>query len=104
MDGGNITTQKSGGGGLFSGLSSLGSAINTGATLFSDPRLKENIKKIGEENGFNLYEFTYIGAPDESFVGVMADEVMDKNPDAVQIVGGYMAVNYDKIGVRFRSA
>jgi hypothetical protein len=69
--------------------------------MFSDPRLKENIKFHGRENGHNVYEFNYRGEP-EKFIGVMADEVQKTNPEAVTEVEGYLAVNYDMIGVKFR--
>ena len=78
--------------------------INMGAQMygyFSDPQLKENIVPVGQENGFNIYEFNYLGNP-ERFIGVMADEVLEINPEAVSYVDGYMTVDYAKIGVEFR--
>lgn len=83
--------------------------LNTGAELagtaimFSDPRLKQNIKHIGKEKGHNIYEFNYRGE-DEKYIGVMADEVIEKKPDAVSEIQGYLAVDYSKIGVEFRRA
>lgn len=74
------------------------------ATAYSDPRLKENIKAVGTENGHNIYEFTYRGYPERRYIGVMADEVAATRPDAVEEVRGYLAVDYNKIGVRFREA
>ncbi|MDP9195216.1 MAG: tail fiber domain-containing protein [Pseudomonadota bacterium] len=82
-----------GGGGFLSGLGSL--------FAFSDRRLKENIKGAGEENGHRVYRFNYRG-DDRKYIGVMADEVLETHPEAVAEMDGYLAVDYSKIGVRFR--
>jgi hypothetical protein len=71
------------------------------ASLFSDTRLKENIKEVGMENGHKVYEFNYIGNPNK-FIGVMAQDVEKTHPDAVTEIDGYKAVDYDAIGVQFR--
>lgn len=92
------TTTKSGGG---ISLGDIGSLVNTGASIFSDPRLKQNIAHIGIENGHNIYEFNYNG-DDKRYIGVMADEVAEMNPDAVTEIDGFLAVDYDAIGVKFR--
>jgi len=76
----------------------------TGPTgMFSDPRLKENIKAIGVmENGLTLYSFEYkdevknhpLGGQGVH-VGVMADEVEQVFPYAVSTLDdGYKVVNY----------
>lgn len=82
----------------------LGSPAGSAAVagLFSDARLKENIKHIGEENGLPIYEFNYINIPDKRFIGVMAQDVEKIMPDAVGEQDGYKTVNYDMIGVRMR--
>lgn len=87
-----------GGGGFFGaggGLSSLG-------TLFSDRRLKENIKYKGKENGHKVYEFNYLDNPHTRYIGVIAQEVEETHPEAVIELLGYKRVNYGKIGVNFR--
>lgn len=56
---------------------------------------------MGEENGFPVYSFNYIGDNDV-YVGVIAQDVMDIMPDAVQEVDGFLTVDYDMIGVKFR--
>lgn len=72
---------------------------------FSDPKLKTNIKKVGKQNGFNIYEWTWNKAANTlglvgDGLGVMADEVQKIMPDAViKDNSGYMKVNYVKIGV-----
>lgn len=84
----------------------LGGASQLGAAAFmSDPALKENITHVGEENGHNIYKFTYKDDKSKTYyIGVMADEVQKTNPEAVIEKGGYLAVDYDKINVKFREA
>jgi len=67
----------------------------------SDRRLKKDIKEIGEtHDGLPIYSFKYKGGDDQQRIGVMADEVREKHPDAVQRVGGVDAVDYEKIANR----
>jgi len=69
-----------------------------GAGMFSDRRLKEDIELVGKSpSGINIYEFSYIDSPDR-YQGVMAHEV----PEASFEVGGYLAVDYDKVDVDFK--
>lgn len=83
-------------GGLLGGLGAIGQA--GGFAALSDVRLKENVRKIGERNGYNLYEFNYIGQ-EPRYKGVLAQEVEKINPEAVSEVNGFKAVNYDAIGI-----
>ena len=79
-------------------LGGLGSALGSFAgSKFSDVRLKENITPAGEKNGFNLYDFNYIGEP-ERYRGVMAQEVAETMPEAVTINDGYLMVDYSLLG------
>lgn len=65
--------------------------------LFSDIRLKKNIKKISTRpDGLNVYEFDYIWGGGRQ-VGLMAQEVQGVYPDAVSESGGYLMVNYSKV-------
>lgn len=93
-------TVKSGGG--------LGGLLNTAssiASIFSDERLKKDIKLIGNENGHNIYKFKYKNDPNNiEYIGVMAQEVKNIDPEAVGERDGFMTVNYDKIGVKFKRA
>jgi hypothetical protein len=74
-----------------SGLGSLG-----GALLFSDERLKQDIELVGNDGKYNWYEYQYVwGGPRKR--GVMAQEVMAVNPDAVHDIGGYLAVDYGRL-------
>ncbi|MEI7474687.1 MAG: tail fiber domain-containing protein [bacterium] len=76
--------------------------VGGAAIKASDIRAKENIVKIGEKNGFNLYQFDYkngFGLPKGRQTGVMAQEVEKINPDAVIEINGIKHVNYSMIGV-----
>lgn len=75
----------------------LGAGI--GAVAASDRRLKRDIKKIGETSeGLGLYEYYYNANPFFKKVGVMADEVALKMPEALgPVVNGYMTVDYSKL-------
>lgn len=79
---------------LMGGLFGLGAA---GVYKYSDKRLKKNVKKIGKTNdGQNLYAYEYKGSDDPQ-IGLMAQEVAKKKPDAVAVMpSGYLAVDYDK--------
>ncbi len=77
-------------------------AIQMGASLFSDERLKQDIKLVGQENGHNIYQFAYKSDPSKKFIGVLAQEVQKTHPEAVEEINGYLAVDYDKIGVAMR--
>ena len=73
----------------------LGQAI--GAFLaFSDPRLKTDVEKIGEEpDGLGVFRFRYKWASRPT-VGVMADEVERLRPWALgPLIGGFRTVRYD---------
>jgi hypothetical protein len=67
------------------------------AGLFSDRRLKTNIKQIGvANNGLNIYSYNYVwGGPTQ--LGYMADEVEKIAPQAVGESQGFKTVNYGMI-------
>ena len=45
------------------------------------------------------------GGNNKRYIGVMAQEVQKSHPEAVvQMKNGYLVVNYDLIGVKFREA
>jgi len=67
------------------------------SNIFSDRRLKKNIKQIGTRpDGLNVYEFDYIWGGDRQ-VGLMAQEVQSVYPSAVSESGGYLMVDYSKV-------
>jgi len=86
--------------GTFTGPTGL---FSKAGSLFSDIRLKENIKPVGVmPNGLTLYSFEYVDeikshplAGDGVHVGVMAQEVEQVFPYAVTTLDdGYKVVNY----------
>lgn len=78
---------------MIGGLFGLGGA-GLSALKFSDRRLKEDVKKVGKtKGGLNLFSFRYKGQPDTQ-IGLMAQDVEKKVPEAVAHVGGYKAVDY----------
>jgi len=84
--------------GLMGGLLGMGGKIGAAlpwATMFaSDERLKENIEKVGKLDGHSLYRYNYKGH-DKEHIGVMAQEVEKKRPDAVhKTAGGVRVVDY----------
>jgi len=78
-----------------------GDAIQGGAgalmAMFSDERLKENINKVGVlDNGLNVYTYNYKGS-NMPQMGCIAQEVAEVIPSAVEMIDGYLAVNYSEI-------
>lgn len=74
----------------------FGTAANM-AMMFSDRRLKTDIKKIGKsDKGQNIYSYRYkAGGP--SVIGMMAQEVEKTNPEAVAThESGFKMVDYEK--------
>lgn len=77
----------------------VGALAQVGGSLFSDKRLKDNIKEIGEKNGFKWYSWLWnelasgIGLTGES-EGHIAQEVQEKRPDLITEKDGYLAINY----------
>lgn len=74
------------------------------ASLFgaSDRRLKDNVKKVGQEmDGLDIYEWEYkpgLGLPEGRFVGPMAQDVAALRPsDLGPTVGGYMTIRSSMI-------
>ncbi len=63
-----------------------GSILSAGIPFLSDERTKTDVKKVGNLDGHNLYAYRYKGEPKGSqHVGVMAQEVEKKRPDAVSV-------------------
>jgi hypothetical protein len=65
--------------------------------MFSDRRLKKNIKQIGTRaDGLNVYEFDYVWGGGRQ-IGLMAQEVQTIYPGAVSESVGYLMVDYSKV-------
>lgn len=81
----------------FSGAGGSADAANwaSSAVALSDRRLKTDIRRVGtSNNGTPLYTYRFKGDPEPRF-GVMAQEVLERKPDAVVLhPSGYLAVNY----------
>ena len=90
----------------------MGTGALTGSTttttqptsFFSDERLKHDIKQIGKTNdGQPIYSFKYKG-DNRTQIGLLAQEVEKKHPEAVGLSGGYKTVDYAKATASSRHA
>jgi Transglycosylase SLT domain/Chaperone of endosialidase len=65
------------------------------APFFSDERLKDDKEVIGKTfDGQPIYKFKYKG-DDRTQIGLMAQDVEKKHPEAVGLAAGYKTVDYD---------
>lgn len=83
-------------------LGAGGSLVGGLASLFSDPKLKKNVNKIGEFNGLDWCTWVWNEAANKlglhgPGVGVMADQVELKYPNAIGESQGYKTVNYGEL-------
>ncbi|MBX4335270.1 tail fiber domain-containing protein [Bartonella raoultii] len=69
-----------------------------------DVRAKENIVPVGKKKGYSLYAFNYKGDP-QRYLGVLAQEVLHLNPDAVYMNAKtkLLHVDYRKIGLKMKT-
>jgi len=92
--------KASAGGGILGGILKFASAA---LPFLSDADAKINVTHAGPSPvaGINYYLFQYKGDPTlKVYRGVLAQEVQAVRPDAVQDTGGYLMVNYPKLGLR----
>lgn len=77
----------------FGNLLGAGAQLGSAAFMFSDRRLKSNIKRVGTHAiGVGIYDYTMMGMPQR---GVIAQEVQAVRPDLVKRhASGYLMVNY----------
>jgi hypothetical protein len=76
---------------------SIGSSIASIASMlpFSDERLKHNIEPVGETfDGQNIYRYDM--GDGRTKIGLMAQEVLQRRPDAVGERDGYLTLDYDR--------
>ena len=86
------------------GSNGMGADGALGMTMMSDRRTKEEILEIGRHPlGLGIYRVRYTSPYAELYgagrwVGVMADEVAEKYPDAVcRHADGYLRVDYGRL-------
>mgnify|MGYP001553907273 CR=1 FL=1 len=94
----NYNTQLQNNSAMMGGLFGLGGSLGSmGIYKFSDERLKEDIKEVGEtDGGLPVYTYRYKG--DETpQMGVMAQDVEKVIPDAVRKFGKFKAVDYSQV-------
>lgn len=85
-------------GGLLGGLFNLGGTLGA-AAIMSDKRTKDDIKEVGKtKDGQKVYSWRYKheGPKGPIHMGLMAQEVERKRPDAVVERGGIKFVDYGK--------
>lgn len=90
--------------GIQQGFGNLMGLGNLGIAMFSDRRLKNNLKKIDEINGHNWYMWDWnIVANKMGFEGksegILADELVKTNPECIGIKDGFMFIDYTKLGI-----
>lgn len=87
------------------GVDFFGTPTGTTTTAtYSDIRLKDNIRYIGEKNGHRWFEWEWCKEAEELGLkgkdeGVMAHLVYETNPEAISIHCGLLVVDYEKLGV-----
>lgn len=91
----NAKSSQASMGNLFGGI---GSMVGTGAGLiFSDRRLKKNVRKIGF-HVLPIYEYNYVWEEDDAplHTGPMANELEKVMPSMVVTIAGYKAIRYGR--------
>lgn len=86
--------------GALSGSTTTSSGTSGGTSFqpqpfFSDERLKENVRVIGAtRDGIPIVSYRYKGQP-HTHIGMLAQDVEEKRPEAVGMDQGYKTVDYD---------
>jgi len=77
--------------------STIGSGLGMLGSIFSDRRVKKDIRCIGQaDNGLPIYTFRYLDDPSDTVcMGFIAQDVEKVRPEAVTQVNGILAVNYE---------
>lgn len=86
--------KRSAGADMLGGLSSMAGAGMMAYNMFSDRRVKEDVRQVGLlNNGLPVYAYRYKwGGPEQ--IGVMAQDVEKVHPEAVSEIAGVKTVNY----------
>lgn len=79
------------------------------ASFFSDPTMKENMEKVGEYGGLNVYEWDWKEEYKDEFgtemnIGFNADEVEREYPQYVETRGRKKKINYDGLMAELQEA
>lgn len=83
--------------GMFGGI---GSAIGGLASFFSDIRLKDNLRHIGDFKGLPAFEWDWNGEapnPTQPAIGFIAQMVQERFPNLVKTVDGYLTIDYPSL-------
>lgn len=94
--GGTSTTTQPSANGSSQTLGNIIGLAGTAASIFSDRRVKKDIKHVGQAGDYPVYTYKYKGH-DKPQIGVMAQDVEKINPDAVGEVNGIKTVDYSKL-------
>jgi hypothetical protein len=72
---------------------------------YSDRRLKRNIKFLQNEHGLNIYSFNYIWNNTKSYVGIMAQELLNTKFESAlsKDKNGFYMVDYSKLPVEMEA-
>lgn len=81
----------------------VGGVLGGVGGYFSDSRLKQDIKEIGDSGipGIPVIQFRYKAYPQTLFQGVRAEDAQKFKPDCVSEESGYLKVDYRKLGIPF---
>lgn len=78
------------------GTGALSGSTTTGTSSISDRRAKHDVHEIGRTfDGQPIYNFKYNG-DDRTQIGLMAQDVEKRHPEAVGLAGGLKTVDYGK--------
>jgi len=87
----------------FNPVALLQAAASVMRYMPSDARLKRDIVKVGSlHDGTPVYSYTYLDDPTPR-IGLIAQDVERRNPEAVAEIGGRKAVDYRKATARARA-
>lgn len=99
-----LTGGLSKGGAFDSVTGSVTSGVSSLMGMFSDVRLKNNIKLLGIRNGYNIYSWEWndkaksLGIDTEPNTGVLAQELLYTDAVHIDTDTGYYKVDYTKLG------
>lgn len=92
-------------GGAFDSITgAVKSGVGSVMSMFSDVRLKNNIKLLGTRNGYNIYSWEWndkaklLGIDKEPNTGVLAQELLHTEAVHIDNDTGYYKVDYTKLG------